>query len=244
KDTYMKRLDRILHAADENGMIAIVNYFYWQHARRFIDEAAIKAATRNATEWLLQTGQKNILVDLVNESNPHYAMLGIPIMAPNRVHELIEIVKSCTIDGRRLLVGCSSGGGSTGIPHGRWLDAEDISMPHGNGCTPDLLKLKIKALREEDEYQMRPRPILINEDGTNVDNLEAAIDEFASWGFYCQGYGSMYSDLSNDWTKQPRESSYNDLSGFQTVPVNWSINTPRKKVFFDRLNLITSGRQS
>ncbi len=242
KEPYMKRLGHILSTADDNGMVVIVNYFYWQHARRFNDEHAIIAATRNATDWLLETGYKNILIDVVNESNPHYAMLGIPIAAPGRVHELIDIVKSCSLDGRRLLVGCSSGGGSFGIPHGKWLAAEDFSMPHGNGCTPELLKFKIMALREEDEYVKRPRPVLINEDGTNVDNLEAAIHEFASWGFYCQGYGSKYADLSCDWRTHPRESSFDALSGFQTVPVNWSINTPDKRAFFDRLELVTSGR--
>jgi hypothetical protein len=44
-----------------------------------------------------------------------------------------------------------------------------------------------------------------------------------------------------DWKGQPREGSFAELSGFQTVPVNWSINTPVKKAFFDRVRQMTGG---
>ena len=130
-------------------------------------------------------------------------------------------------------------GGGWSIPHKKWLDVEDFSMPHGNGCTPEPLKMKIEAIREEPEYINRPRPILINEDSVFVENLDAAVSEYASWGFYCQGYGSDYKDLT-DW-KKPRETEFENLSGFQTIPVNWSINTKRKKQFFDKVYEITQG---
>jgi hypothetical protein len=39
----------------------------------------------------------------------------------------------------------------------------------------------------------------------------------------------------------PRESRYEELSGFQTVPVNWSVNTGHKRAFFERLREITGG---
>ena len=113
-------------------------------------------------------------------------------------------------------------------------------MPHGNGCSPDALRAKLRRLREMDAYRTRPRPVLINEDSVFVANLEAAIGECASWGFYCQGYGSGYRDRM-DWTEHGRETDYAALSGFQTVPVNWGINTPDKKAFFTALKAITGG---
>jgi hypothetical protein len=42
-----------------------------------------------------------------------------------------------------------------------------------------------------------------------------------------------------DWLARGREDRYQDLSGFQTVPVNWSINTPAKRAFIDRVAAIT-----
>jgi hypothetical protein len=111
-------------------------------------------------------------------------------------------------------------------------------MPHGNGCTPEELKEKIARLREQPEYKERPRPICINEDTIYVENLEAAVEQYASWGFYCQGYGSQYQDRTN-WKVRDREDSYEELSGYQTVPVNWGINTDVKRAFFEKVAEIT-----
>ena len=67
--------------------------------------------------------------------------------------------------------------------------------------------------------------------------MEAAVRAGTSWGFYCQGYGSGYKDRM-DWRK-PRESDYESLSGYQTLPINWGINTKIKDDFFKALAEIT-----
>jgi hypothetical protein len=66
----------------------------------------------------------------------------------------------------------------------------------------------------------------------------AAVDEYASWGFYCQGYGSAYRDRM-DWKAPPRETRVADLSGYQTLPVNWGPNTADKRAFLESLREIT-----
>jgi len=236
KQPYFDRLLRVIRAADEAGMVVIVNYFYWKHVQRIPDDGAIIAITERVTDWLLRTGFRNILVDVANEANLWWKR---PLFAPDRVHRLIEVAKSAALNGRRLLVGVSSGGDDD-LAAGRWLDTEDFSMPHGNGLLPDQLRAKIRRLRDTAEYRRRPRPILINEDGVFAENLEAAVDEGASWGFYCQGYGSGYRDRM-DWTTKPRESTFDALSGFQTLPVNWAINDPFKRAFFERLKSIANG---
>ncbi len=236
KSAYLQRLHQLLHAADEVGMIVIVNYFYVKQARRLSDRAVIKA-TEAMTGWLLESGFQNILVDVANESNPFWKR---EIFEPANIHRLIEIVQGITRRGRRLLVGASTGGKDQ-ISIGRWREIEDFAMPHGNGCTPEQLRRKLQRLKNSDEHRRKPRPILINEDSVFIENMDAAIAEYASWGFYCQGYGSDYRDRMN-WKIQPREKTYDELSGFQTVPVNWSINTPIKKRFFDHLLEVTGGR--
>ncbi len=237
KPAYFDRLLRIIKAADDSGMVVIVNYFYVKQVQRIPDDSVILDMTARTTEWLLKTGYRNIIVDVVNEAGNRFKR---PLFGPDGVHQIIDCAKSVTVNNRRILCGASTGGGRE-IPMGKWLTTEDFSMPHGNGCTPDQLRDKIRRLRDVDEYKARPRPILINEDGIILDNLEAAIDEYASWGLYAQGYGSDYSDLSCNWKLRQRENSFDDLSGFQTVPVNWAINSPEKRAFFDRLRLITGG---
>jgi hypothetical protein len=237
KQPYFDRMELILDEADRAGMIVIVNYFYHQQARLFNDETILPKVNEAVTNWLLESGHENIIVDIANETRENW---GHPMVTPGRIHELITMVKDKSANGRHLLVASSSSGGWE-IPHGKWLEVEDVSLPHGNGCSPAALKMKIEAIREEDEYINRPRPIVVNEDSTFVENLEVAIEAGASWGFYCQGFGSDYKDLQ-DWTVHGREQNYDDLSGFQTVPVNWRINTPDKKRFFNRLKEITSGK--
>jgi hypothetical protein len=70
-----------------------------------------------------------------------------------------------------------------------------------------------------------PKPILFNEDDHfNFDqptnNFIAAIGQYASWGYFDPGAGD-YGD------------------GYQCPPVNWSINTERKRSFFRLVGEIT-----
>jgi len=238
KEAYFNRLARMLNAADEVGIVVIVNYFYVKQASRIPSDDTLYDIAERVTEWLLRTGHCNILVDVANEAASWWNR---PPFHPDNIYKMIDIVKSTTVDGRRLPAGASSGGGDE-LPTGIWLDTEDFSMPHGNGCTPEQLKAKLRLLKDTDEYTARPRPILINEDSVFIENLEAAVEEGPSWGFYCQDYGSEYKDRM-DWTEYGRELDFDALSGYQTMPVNWGINTPVKRAFFERVRTITGGME-
>jgi hypothetical protein len=235
KNAYFDRLSRILTAADDAGMVVIVNYFYWRQVDRLDGDQAIKRATEAATDWLLQTQHRNILIDVMNEFRE-----GSGLLASQRIHELIEIVRQTTLRGRRLLVGSSNMPPEMLAP-GPWQEVQDFYLPHGNSFWADELREKLQALKETDAFKANPRPILINEDSFYLDSLEAAVDEYASWGFYCQGYGcGGWRHGRYNWPSRPREDRYDDLSGYQTVPVNWSINTDFKRAFFERVAEITA----
>jgi hypothetical protein len=237
KEPYFDRLLRVLAAADRCGMVVIVNYFYWKQVDKIPDDEVIFDITERVTEWLLETGHRNILVDVANEAGEFWDR---EPFRPDNIHRLIRAVQSVERDGHRLLAGASSGGGKA-LAEGEWLATEDFSAPHGNGLMPDELQEKIQMLRETPQFRERPRPVLINEDSIFTENLEAAVEQYASWGFYCQGYGSRYQDRM-DWKERDREDRYEDLSGFQTVPVNWGINTANKRRFFDKIEEITGGK--
>ena len=81
----------------------------------------------------------------------------------------------------------------------------------------------------------RPMPITFNEDdNTGFDrpsnDLIAAVEQHASWGFYDPGEGARGYHV---------RSTYTD--GFQNVPFNWTINTDRKRDFFNLTREITGG---
>jgi hypothetical protein len=114
-------------------------------------------------------------------------------------------------------------------------------MPHGNSFWADELRIELQRIKASPAFKADPRPILINEDSPYIESLEAAVDEYASWGFYSQGYGAGgWNHGRVAWPEKDRETRYEALSGFQTVPVNWSINTARKRAFFDRVAELTN----
>lgn len=237
KPAWFNRLRRVLQAADESGMVVIVNFFYWKQARRFENDAAIRRATAQAAEWLLQTGHKNILVDVMNE-----VQKGSGLLDSENIHRLIEIVQQTTLNGRRLLVGTSIHPENS-FPGGRWEDIQDFHLPHGNHSNAAELRRLLQTLKSSETQRKNPRPILINEDSTHLENFEVAVDEYASWGYYSQGYGcgGTVQQGRFNWLAHGREPRFEDLSGYQTLPVNWGINTPMKKEFFNRLKAITQG---
>ena len=94
RPAYMDRLARVLERADQLGMVAIVGYFYFGQDQRVKGEAAVRRAVTNATHWLLDSGRRNILVEIDNECNVQ--AYDHDILKPPRVHELIEQAKAIT----------------------------------------------------------------------------------------------------------------------------------------------------
>lgn len=220
RPAYMKRFARILDSADRLGMVAIVGFFYFGQDQRVKDEAAVKRAVTNATNWLLDTGHNNILVEIDNETNVR--AYDHEILKPARIHELIEQAKGITRNGRRLLVGTSYGGGTPAEDN--VVKSSDFLLLHGNGADdPARIHKMIRTSRSRPSW--RPMPVLINEDDhfrfNEADNhLMAALSEYVSWGYF-----------------DPGKSDYSD--GYQCPPVNWGINTERKRGFFTKLKEIT-----
>jgi hypothetical protein len=180
---YTSRLERIINRADELGMVVILGYFYWGQDARLRDEAAIVRATDNATNWILDHGWRNVMVEVNNECNVrfHHA-----ILRPDRVDELIQRVKKADRDGRRLLAGTSYGGGT--VPKENVVRASDFILIHGNGVSdPKRIAEMVRQTRAVPGYT--PKPILFNEDDhfdfdKAENNFTAAVSQYASWGYF------------------------------------------------------------
>ena len=219
---YLQRLEPILDRADELGMVVIFGYFYFGQDQRLADDAAVRRAVRDATEWLLGKGYRNILVEIANEcDNRQYEQR--LIQAP-RIHELIELAKSITRGGRRLPVSASFNGGT--VPHANVVAAADFLLLHGNGVSdPDRISRMVQETRKVEGY--RPVPILFNEDDhfdfeKPRNNFIAAVGEYASWGYFdFRMKGEGFDE------------------GYQSVPVNGGISSARKRGFFGLLKEMT-----
>ena len=219
---YLRRLEPILARADELGMIAIVGYFYFGQDQRLDDDAAVRRAVTNATQWLLTQGYRNVVVEIANEcDNRQYQQ---PLIQAPRIHELIGLVKSTTGSSRRLPVSASFNGGT--VPHASVVAAADFLLLHGNGVSdPDRIARMVQETRKVSGY--RPMPILFNEDDhfdfdKPRNNFIAAVGEYASWGYFdFRMKGEGFDE------------------GYQSVPVNWGISSARKRGFFGLLKEMT-----
>lgn len=112
-------------------------------------------------------------------------------------------------------------------------------MPHGNDSFADEFRAELLAFAADPVIAARPRPICCNEDSIDIASLDAALDAGVSWRYYDQGYGCGETQLKCDWQEHGREAAFDRLSGFQKVPVNWSINTDHKRAFFAHLREVT-----
>jgi len=210
----LARFERILDRADELGMVVILGLFYFGQDERLRDEGAVLAGLDHALDWLSEKGYRNLLIEVNNECNVRYHHA---ILKPERVHELIGRAHR-----RGFLAGTSYGGGT--IPMENVVRASDFLLLHGNGVKePEMIAEMVRETRAVAGY--RPMPVLFNEDDhfdfdQPSNHLVAAIGERCSWGYYDPGMND-YSD------------------GFQSPPVRWEINTPRKKGFFDLVRAIT-----
>jgi hypothetical protein len=219
---YLNRLERILDRADELGMVPIVGYFYFGQDERLENDAAVTRGVREATTWLLKKGYQNLLVEIANESdNRKYEQ---PLIKSARVHELIELAQSISLEGRRLPVSVSFNGGS--IPPPNVVSVADFLLLHGNGVSePDRIARMVEQTRQVQGY--RTVPILFNEDDhfdfdKPRNNFVAAVSHYASWGFFdFRMKGEGFDE------------------GYQSVPVNWGISSERKRGFFRLLKEMT-----
>ena len=219
---YLSRLEPILDRADSLGMVPIVGLFYFGQDQRLDDEEAVRRGVRETITWLLKKGYRNLLIEIANEcDNRKYEQA---LIKPDRVHELIELAKSITLNGHRFPVSVSYNGGS--IPTPNVAATADYLLLHGNGVhDPDGIARMVQRTRAVEGY--RRVPILFNEDDhfdfdKPRNNFTAAVGEYASWGYFdFRMKGEGFDE------------------GYQSVPVNWTISSARKRAFFELVREMT-----
>jgi len=219
-EAYMGRVKRVCDEADRLGMVVILSYFYFGQEYRWLGEGTIKTAAAAATDWIIDNGYKNILVETVNETdNTPYS---IPLLKSGRAVELFDIVRRVSADRDFPLYVSASF--VVDIPTPEVLTQADYILIHGNNGGPDWVEDMIKRIKGSASY--RGQPIVNNEDPyydfeKKDNNMLRSIKNGCSWGLLDIG-----------------ENNYFD--GYQRPPVNWGINTERKKQFFTLVRSITN----
>ena len=220
---YMNRLENILRKADELNMVVILGLFYFGQDQFLKDEKAVIIAVRNVRNWLLKKGYQNVMIEIANECD--HKDYDHAILRPDRISELINLVKDKKKNGNRLLASTSFTGRK--VPNDPVIKASDFLLIHGNGAknTADIQRL-IDHTKASKAYQNIP--IINNEDDhydfeKETNNMIVSIKNYVSWGYFDFRFKG--------------ETDINE--GYQTIPVNWDISSTRKKAFFAKLREIT-----
>ena len=222
RPAYMKRLKQILDKADELGMVVNLGLFYFGQDENLKDEKAVLAAVDNIIDWLFTNNYKNILIEVANECNNK--AYNHPIIQSDRIHELFDRIKSKQKNGYHFPISTSYNGGD--LPAASIMQQSDYVLLHGNGVSdPKKIAKMVESVRTMQGYA--PKPILFNEDDhfdfdKELNNFVAATSVHASWGFF-------------DYRKQGERFE----EGYQSVPVDWGIQSDRKKGFFNLLKTMT-----
>lgn len=215
---YKARLKKIIDKADQNGMVVILGIYYFGQDQRMENESAVTNGVLEVVNFVFENNYKNVVIEIANECDLNYDH---DILKPSRIVELINLVKSLTDNGRRLLVSTSFTGGT--VPPAHIIKASDFVLLHGNGLVfPSQVTNMINKVRQSPGYD--PKPIVFNEDD-HLKFFETAVSGYASWGWFAIG-----------------KNNYKD--GYQNPPINWGINTDEKRAFFGKVGNITGERVS
>ena len=223
---YFDRLRAVIEKADDLGMVVILGLFYFRQDEVLRDETAIRTAVDRTIDWLHDLGARNVVIEIDNECDS--AAYDHAILHCDRVQELVDEVAHRMRNGYRFLVSASMGGGA--LPPASLVKSSDYILLHGNGVgKPEKIAAMVEAVRAGPAY--RPMPIVFNEDDhygfdRPSNNFVAATRAYASWGYY-----------------ERRNPGEPFETGYQTVPVDWGITSPRKRAFFGLLAEITGAKR-
>ncbi len=218
---YVDRMGRVLDRADELGLVVILGLYYFGQDHRLADEAALRRGVTGALDWLKEGGWDHLLIEVGNEQdNRKYTH---SLLRPPRCLGLLAQIRR---EGR-WPVSLSLCGGR--VPTPEMIEACDFVLLHGNGVeNPDRIREMVDAVR--DAATWRGQPILVNEDDhygfDQPDfNARAAVSRHAGWGYFdYRREGEPFAD------------------GYQSVPVDWSIGSDRKRAFFGWVREVSGGR--
>lgn len=174
RDSYLRRVRRVIDACDRQGLVVILGCFYQRQDQVLEDEAAVRRGLLNVVDWIGRSGFRNVVLEIANEFD-HRGFDHRILCSVEGERELIRLVKR-TAPG--LLVSTS------GLGHGRYPDGlaevADFLLIHFNGTGVEDIPARIAALKKHG------KPIVCNEDDkqgeTAARAAELCVANGASWG--------------------------------------------------------------
>ena len=215
KPDYMKRVSRVIEAADARGMVIILGLFYQRQDQILPDENAVRAAAANAAAWARDKGCTNVMIEIANEYR-HGGFNNDIIRNADGEVELINIVRSTAPN---LLVS-TSGMGNCRF-HEKLCEAADFILLHGNGSDPGIYEERVNS------FKKYGKPIVFNEDWCFSDDprgvpdavqkVTAAFKAGASWGIMNEERNQYYPFIFGIGKPEEDGNAKEDFVAYETI---------------------------
>ena len=184
RDSYLRRVRRVIEACDRSGAVVILACYYQRQDQVLADEAAVRAGVVNVAKWIEDRGFGNVVLEIANEFD-HSGFNHRLLKTPEGIAELIGLARRTL---PALLVSAS------GLGHGRLADevarASDFLLIHFNSTPVKDIPACIGALKKYG------KPIVCNEDDKpSVESVQAAqvcVANGASWGLMLVNLNQRY----------------------------------------------------
>ena len=227
KSEWLSRLERLLQAAAQRGMVVNLLYFYQGQDELFESTEAIHAAARNVTDWLIEKRFRNVVIDVANEWDLRGDRWDLGSYIPENVLKLIEDIRDRfqkKSAGYALPISVSSDG-RMNYPVS-FSSVVDFVLIHGNNRTPQQKSERVAEFKNAD------RPVLMNEDDNgrasttaNLAKELASCDIFferaAGWGYMpwvqAQRFPFRYLPSESAEIRDEMPESERDMAYFHAV---------------------------
>ena len=213
KPAYLSRLRRVMDAADELGMVMLVGLFYPRMDANVMvqnsikkDDALIRKCIVNAVQFLVESGHRNIMVEIGNESN--HPLYNHWMLRGERVFEAIQIAREACAG----IFPVSTSVFEIDHLTDKALDSMDFVLLHTPVGDPKRNGEQMKAAVRR---AGKSKPVMNKED-TSIFCMAAALESGGGFALYFQGL--------NDYRE-----------GLQCIPIDWRINTVGKWNYFSQV---------
>jgi hypothetical protein len=169
---YADRMDRLIRAADELGMIVIVSYFYPGQVRQLQDARAVINAVRTASRFLKDGGYTNVIIEVCNEHD-----IGKPHPLIYTAEGMVALMEIARNESGGIPVGCS---GTGGFIDEQICKESDVILIHANGLSRQAYYNRIHQVQK----WAPGKPVVCNEDSQAIGNMGVAYRTRTSWGYY------------------------------------------------------------
>jgi hypothetical protein len=174
RESYLKRVRRVIEACDRHGAVVILGCFYQRQDQLLRDADAVRAGVVNVANWIKASGSTNVLLEIANEFS-HDGFDHRLLKTADGEIELIQLAKRTAPN---LLVS-TSGVGDGGLP-ARVAEASDFLLIHMNGVALDAMPARIAALKKFGKPIVCNEAEKVGEQGAKAAELSVA--NGASWG--------------------------------------------------------------